>query len=82
MTWQWAMPIAVAIALGLATPRLLRALPPPFDEPEARPYDALATRGFAAVALVLTTLAGTLVLAVVPPLSWTTGSSGTPQVPA
>lgn len=61
MTWQWAMPIAVAIALGLATPRLLRALPPPFDEPEARP-DALATRGFAAVALVLTTLAWTLVL--------------------
>jgi leader peptidase (prepilin peptidase)/N-methyltransferase len=77
MTWQWAMPIAVAIALGLATPRLLRALPPPFDEPEARPYDALATRGFAAVALVLTTLAGTLVLAVVAPLSFAWAGLGT-----
>lgn len=67
MTWQWAVPIAVAIALGLVTPRLLRALPPPVDEPASRPYVSLATRGFAAVALVLTALAGTLVLGLAPP---------------
>ncbi|MFT3862097.1 prepilin peptidase [Micropruina sp.] len=66
MTWQWAVPIAVAIMLGLIAQPLLRALPPPVDEPGGRPYEQLATGVFAATATVLIALAGTTVLALAP----------------
>ncbi|MBK8447599.1 MAG: hypothetical protein IPL41_13225 [Micropruina sp.] len=70
MTWQWLAPLMVAAALAALSPRMLRALPPPSDEPLSRPYDALATPGFALVSFVLIAVAGTVVLALAPAYTW------------
>lgn len=56
----------LGVAVGLATPAILRALPAPVDEPDADPYRRLATPGVAAVTGVLVALAGTLAVVAAP----------------
>ena len=80
MTWQWALPIVVAAAVAAATPAILRALPSPSDEPTSRPYDRLATRGFAVVAFALMAACGGLVLATAPQHAFAWAGLGTAGV--
>lgn len=72
MTWQWAGPIVLAAALAVLTPRILRALPAPSDEPDSDPYGPLATAWFALTAFALMAVAGLLVVWLVPgqTLAW------------
>ncbi len=66
MEGMLALPTLAAAGLALATPRLLRALPPPADEPDADPYRPLATRGTALAVFVVVGLAGALVTVAAP----------------
>lgn len=69
MGWMVALPTLVAATLVAAIPGLLRALPAPVGEPDAAPYDPLATRAFAVTAAALMALAGTTAF-VLAPVHW------------
>ncbi len=66
MNWQWLAPLVVAAAVASVTPRVLLALPAPIDEPDSRPYDALATRAVALTTFLLVGVAGVVVAALAP----------------
>ena len=72
MTWQWLAPLVVAAAVASVTPRVLLALPAPIDEPDSRPYDALATRAVALTTFLLVGVAGVVVAALSNKLARTT----------
>lgn len=66
MSWLLVVPLVVAVTMALLTPTILRALPPPVDDPAAQPYRPLATPAFAALAGVLVALAGTIAVGLAP----------------
>lgn len=69
MTWVLMLPGLFAAGLGLAAPAILRALPPPADEPDADPYRRLATPATGVVVFVLVAAAATLAVVVAPAVS-------------
>ena len=66
MTWLLALPTLLAAGLALVTPAVLRALPAPIDEPEANPYQRLATPTTALIVLGAAAVAGSLVVIITP----------------
>lgn len=66
MTWVLVLPALFAAAIGLASPAILRALPPPVDEPDGDPYRRLATPGVAAAVFALVAAAATLAVVAAP----------------
>ncbi len=69
MTWVLVLPALFAAAIGLASPAILRALPPPVDEPDGDPYRRLATPGVAAAVFALVAAAATLAVVAAPQLA-------------
>ncbi|MFT4294755.1 MAG: prepilin peptidase [Micropruina sp.] len=66
MSWVLLLPALFAGCLAVASPAILRALPPPVDEPESDPYRRLATRAIAGTVFLLVTAAGTVVVTMAP----------------
>lgn len=66
MTWLLALSTLLAAGLALVTPAVLRALPAPIDEPEANPYQRLATPTTALIVLGAAAVAGSLVVIITP----------------
>ena len=62
--------VALAAALTLATPALLRWLPIPPDEGDVAPFVELATPGFGVAVFVCSAAAGTIAFACLPPVQW------------